>query len=53
MLLPIIGMFFGFLLLKEVPNMYQWVGAAVIFGGMGISKIKVKGGNIRVSYYLK
>ncbi len=39
-LTPILGIFFAYLLLHEVPDMSQWMAAAVIVGGMAISQIQ-------------
>ena len=39
-LTPVLGILFAYLLLHEVPDMSQWMGAAVILAGMAISQIK-------------
>ncbi len=37
-LTPIVGIFFAGLLLSEVPEISQWVGAAIIIGGVVLSR---------------
>lgn len=39
-LTPVLGILFAYLLLHEVPDMSQWMWAAVILAGMAISQIK-------------
>ncbi len=35
---PLLGIFFAWLLLGEVPNGVQWLGAAIILGGMVLTR---------------
>ena len=37
-LTPVVGIFFAGLLLSEVPEISQWVGAAIIIGGVVVSR---------------
>ncbi|MFQ5683051.1 MAG: DMT family transporter [Candidatus Binatia bacterium] len=40
-LTPVLGVLIAYLLLHEVPDMSQWVGAAIILSGLSISQIRL------------
>jgi len=39
-LTPVLGILFAYLLLHEVPDMSQWIGAVIILTGLSISQIR-------------